>query len=81
MSSGNLDEGKAAIPLIKGIEKLPLSIKYGTMDVGYDYTPIYQQLLRMNAHSIIAYNNRREGEEGYDKHFAPTCVRAFISLR
>ncbi|WHY86794.1 transposase [Neobacillus novalis] len=76
MSSGNLNDGKAAIPLLKGIEKLPLSIKYGTMDAGYDYTPIYQQLLRMDAHSIIAYNKRREGEmEGYDKHFAPTCVR------
>ncbi len=76
MSSGNINDGKAAIPLLKGIEKLPLSIKYGMMDAGYDYTPIYQQLLRMDAHSIIAYNKRREGEiEGYDKHFAPTCVR------
>lgn len=76
MSSGNLNDGKAAIPLLKGVEKLPLSIKFGTMDAGYDYTPIYQQLLRMDAHSIIAYNKRREGEmEGFDKHFAPTCVR------
>lgn len=76
MSSGNLNDGKAAIPLLKGIEKLPLTIKYGTMDAGYDYTPIYQQILKMDAHSIIAYNKRREGEmEGYDKHFAPTCVR------
>jgi hypothetical protein len=76
MISGNLNDGKAAIPLLKGIEKLPLSIKYGIMDAGYDYTPIYQQLLKMDAHSIIAYNKRREGEvEGYDKYFAPTCVR------
>jgi transposase len=42
MSSGNLNDGKAAISLLKGIEKLPLSIKYGIMDAGYDYTPIYQ---------------------------------------
>lgn len=76
MSSGNLNDGKAAIPLLKGVAKLPLSIKFGTMDAGNDYTPIYQQLLRMDAHTIIAYNKRREGEmEGFDKHFAPTCVR------
>lgn len=37
------------------------------MDEGYDYTPIYQQLLQMDAHLIIAYNKRREGEiEGFD---------------
>ncbi|MBD8068116.1 transposase [Bacillus sp. PS06] len=76
MSSGNLNDGKAAIPLLKGIETLPLTIKYGTMDAGYDYTPIYQQLFRMDAQSIIAYNRRREGEiEGFDQYFAPTCVR------
>lgn len=76
MSSGNLNDGKAAIPLLKGIETLPLSIRYGTMDAGYDYTPIYQQLFRMDAQSIIAYNRRREGEiEGFDPYFAPTCVR------
>jgi transposase len=76
MSSGNLNDGKAAIPLLKGIEKLPLTINHGIMDAGYDYTPIYQQLFRMDAHSIIAYNKRNEGEmEGYDQHFAPTCVR------
>lgn len=78
MSSGNLNDGKAAIPLLKGIEKLPLTVKYGTMDAGYDYTSIYQQLIRMDAHSIIAYNKRREGEiEGFDQHFAPTCVREY----
>lgn len=76
MSSGNLNDGKAAILLLKGIHSLSLSIKYGMMDAGYDYTPIYQQLFRMDAHSIIAYNKRREGEiEGFDQHFAPTCVR------
>jgi transposase len=76
MSSGSLNDGKAAIPLLKGIQELPLSIQYGCMDAGYDFVPIYQQLFRMNAHSIIAYNKRGEGEiVGYDKHFAPTCVR------
>ncbi|MFC7372286.1 transposase, partial [Fictibacillus iocasae] len=76
MSSGNLNDGKAAIPLLKGIEKLPLVVSHGCMDAGYDYVPIYQQLFRMKAHAVIAYNKRREGEVvGYDRHFAPTCVR------
>jgi transposase len=39
MSSGNLNDGKAAIPLLKGLEKLPLSICYGIFDAGYDYVP------------------------------------------
>jgi transposase len=76
MSSGSLNDGKAAIPLLKGVAKLPLSIRYGMMDAGYDYVPIYQQIHRIGAHSIIAYNKRNEGEViGYDKNFAPTCVR------
>lgn len=76
MSSGSLNDGKAAIPLLKGMNSLPLSIQYGTMDAGYDFVPIYQQLFKMNAHSIIAYNKRGEREiVGYDRHFAPTCVR------
>jgi transposase len=40
MSSGNLNDGKAAIPLLKGIEKLPLSIRYTMMDARYDYVAI-----------------------------------------
>ncbi|MDR7001914.1 hypothetical protein J2Y67_004388 [Neobacillus niacini] len=38
-SSGNLNDGKAAIPLLKGIhERLSLpSLRYETMDAGYDY--------------------------------------------
>lgn len=50
MSSGNLNDGKAAIPLLKGIqERLSHPVRYGLMDAGYDYTPIYQQLMQMNA--------------------------------
>lgn len=77
-SSGNLNDGKAAIPLLKGIyECLSLStVRYQTMDAGYDYEPIYQQIHRMGQHSIIAYNKRNEAEPiGFDKHFAPTCFR------
>lgn len=45
-SSGSLNDGKAAIPLLKGIQdRLPsLKITYATMDAGYDYVPIYQQV-------------------------------------
>lgn len=77
-SSGNMNDGKAAIPLLKGIkERLPrLNIDYGTMDAGYDYPAIYQQIHRMGAQSVIAYNKKNEPEpEGFDQHFAPTCVR------
>src|SRR5699024_2879275 len=77
-SSGNLNDGKAAIPLLKGMnERLPLStVRFQTMDAGYDYEPIYKQVYHMNQQSIIAYNRRNESEPiGFDKHFAPTCFR------
>lgn len=77
-SSGSLNDGKAAIPLLKGIqERLPsLVIRFGTLDAGYDYMPIYEQIYRMNAQSVIAYNKKNESDPiGFDKHFAPTCVR------
>jgi len=77
-SSGNLNDGKVAIPLLKGIhDRLSLStVRYQTMDAGYDYEPIYEQVHRMGQYSVIAYNKRNEGEPiGFDKHFAPTCFR------
>ncbi|MFT8930743.1 MAG: IS1182 family transposase [Sporolactobacillus sp.] len=77
-SSGNLNDGKAAIPLLKGIqERLSLpSLRYETMDAGYDLESIYQQIYRMGHQSVIAYNKRNESKpEGFDKHFALTCFR------
>src|SRR5699024_9401458 len=77
-SSGNLNDGMAAIPLLKGInEQLPLqNIRYQTMDAGYDYEPIYEQVHKNGQQSVIAYNKRNEKEMiGFDKHFAPTCFR------
>lgn len=45
------------------MERLSVTIKHGIMD----------------AHSIIAYNKRDEGEmESYDQHFAPPCVREYL---
>jgi transposase len=77
-SSGNMNDGKAAIPLLKGVHThlTQLQLDYATMDVGYDYPAIYEQVHRMGAQSVIAYNKRNEPEPvGFDKHFAPTCVR------
>ena len=77
-SSGSLNDGKAAIPLLKGVhERFPeLSLRYHTMDADYDFEPIYEQVHRMDQQSVVAYNKRNEGELlGYDKHFAPTCFR------
>lgn len=46
------------------------------MDAGYDYQAIYTQIHRMGLQAVIAYNKRNEPEPiGFDKHFAPTCVR------
>lgn len=77
-SSGSLNDGKAAIPLLKGIhDRLPsLEIKQATMDAGYDYDPIYEQVHRIGVQSVIAYNKKNEPEPiGFDQYFAPTCVR------
>ena len=76
MTSGNLNDGKAAIPLLKKIEQdLPTRFIAGLFDAGYDYEPIYQQLSKQNLQAVIPYNRRNEGEIiGYDEHFAPTCV-------
>ncbi|ENQ3081246.1 transposase, partial [Bacillus cereus] len=78
MSSASLHDGKAAIPLLKSIQERfsSLTIRYGVLDAGYDYEPIYTQLHRMKAKAIIAYNKKNEGELlGFDEHFALTCVR------
>jgi transposase len=78
LSSDNLNDGKAAIPLLKGVdERLKfLSVRHATMDAGYDFEPIYEQIHRMGAQSVIAYNKGREPDmDGFDQYFAPTCVR------
>lgn len=77
-SSGSLNDGKAAIPLLKGIdERLHLpTLRYQTMDAGYNYNPIYEQVHRNGQQSVIAYNKKNESEPiGFDKHFSPTCFR------
>src|SRR5699024_2919724 len=78
VSSGNLNDGKAAIPLLKGMEErlsLP-SVCYQTMDAGYDYEPIYQQVYQMDQKSIIAYNKLKVPEHvGYCKNIESSYFR------
>ncbi|MEK5070974.1 transposase [Sporosarcina sp. FSL K6-1508] len=76
MTSGNLNDGKAAIPLLKKIEQnLPDLFTAGLFDAGYDFKAVYQQAIDQNLQAVIPYNPRGEGEViGYDAHFAPTCV-------
>ncbi len=80
ISSGSLNDGKAAIPLLKGIERnYPfLELAFAMMDAGYDYEAIYEQVHRMKGYSIIAYNKKNESDPiGFDENFAPTCVREY----
>ncbi|MBD8004864.1 transposase [Bacillus norwichensis] len=76
MTSGNLNDGKAAIPLLKKIKRdLPDLFTAGLFDAGYDFEPIYQQLSDQGLQAVIPYNRRNEGEIiGFDEKFAPTCV-------
>ena len=77
MSSGNLSDSKAAIPLLKKVaDFLPNHFTTAIFDAGYDYEPIYRQALDQTMRAVIPYNVRREGEViGFDQHFRPTCVR------
>jgi transposase len=54
-SSGNMNDGKAAIPLLKGVHThLPqLQLAYATMDAGYDYPAIYKE--RTAVEHVIGY--------------------------
>lgn len=77
MSSGNLSDSKAAIPLLKKVATIfPKHFTTALFDAGYDYEPIYQQALAQTMRVVIPYNVRNEGEYiGFDDHFRPTCVR------
>ena len=77
MTSGNLSDSKAAIPLLKKVADLmPNHFTTAIFDAGYDYESIYRQALNQSMRVVIPYNARREGEVfGFDQHFRPTCVR------
>lgn len=77
MSSGNLSDSKAAIPLLKKVaEIVPHRFTTAIFDAGYDYEAIYRQILNQDMRAVIPYVMRRESEMvGFDGHFRPTCVR------
>ncbi|MBQ0138223.1 MAG: transposase [Kurthia sp.] len=77
MTSGNLHDSKAAIPLLKKVEHMtPAHFTTVVFDAGYDYEPIYEQATKQQMRVVIPYNPRREGEYvGFDEYFRPTCVR------
>ena len=77
MTSGNLHDSKAAIPLLKKVEHMtPAHFTTVIFDAGYDYKPIYEQATKQQMRVVIPYNTRREGEYiGFDEYFRPTCVR------
>jgi transposase len=76
LSSGNVNDGKMAIPLLKALaEHHPyLDVKHVLADAGYDLAPIYKQVENMGARALIDYNRRNEQPlEGKDKYFRPLC--------
>lgn len=78
-SSGSFNDGKAAIPSLKEINELASlpNLMDHTMDAGYDFEAIYEQVYRLRHRSLIAYDKRNELEPvGFNEHFAPTCFRA-----
>ena len=77
MSSGNLSDSKAAIPLLKKVAKIvPNQFTTAIFDAGYDYEAIDRQILNQDMKAVIPYVKRNESEIlGFDEHFRPTCVR------
>ncbi|KLU64083.1 transposase DDE domain protein [Desulfosporosinus acididurans] len=76
LSSGNVNDGKMAIPLLKALHELHPQLKpsYSLLDAGYDYSPIYQQAKAIGSKALIDYNSRNEElPEDKDKYFRPKC--------
>ena len=76
LSSGNVNDGKMAIPLLKALNELHPDLKPSHMlaDAGYDYAPIYQQAQAIGIRALIDYNPRNEQlPEDQDKYFRPKC--------
>jgi transposase len=76
LSSGNINDGKMAIPLLKALSEIHpnLNPSYVLADAGYDYYPVYQQVRNMGARALIDYNPRNEQLPEYkDKYFRPKC--------
>jgi transposase len=80
LSSGNINDGKMAIPLLKFLGEVHpyLNPSYVIADAGYDYNPIYQQVKTMGARALFDYNPRNEQlPEDKDKYFRPKCQNGY----
>lgn len=68
MTSANLNDSKAAIPLLKKVQDLfPAHFTTGIFDAGYDYEAIYDQLRSFHMQAVIPYNVRNDSyDEKYD---------------
>ena len=78
LSSGNVNDGKMAIPLLKALSETHPYLNPSNMlaDAGYDLVPIYQQIKSMGARPLIDYNPRNEQlPEDKDKYFRPLCSK------
>jgi transposase len=76
LSSGNINDGKMALPLLKGLaDRHPnLPVAHVLADAGYDLVPIYKQAEAMGARALIDYNRRNEQQDvEVDKYFRPVC--------
>lgn len=76
LSSGNINDGKMAIPLLKGLAERHsgLPVSHVLADAGYDLVPIYKQTEIMGARALIDYNRRNEQQDvDVDKYFRPIC--------
>lgn len=77
MSTAKLNDGKAAIPVLKGIREVLPTLKMGhvILDKGYDFKAIYKYIYRMKSYPIISHKTKKKAEfDGFDENFAPTCV-------
>lgn len=76
LSSGNVNDAKLAIPLLKSLaEHHPyLKIDFVLADAGYDLVPIYRQSQDLGARALIDYNRRNEHPlEGKDNCWLTWC--------
>jgi hypothetical protein len=69
-----MNDGKLAIPLLKGLAERHPELAISHADAGYDLVPIYKQVESTGARALIDYNRRNEHQEdGMDKYFRPIC--------
>lgn len=79
MSSGNLGDSKADIPLLIKVAEVLLN-QFATVifHKRYDYEAIYRQILNQDMRVVIPHVKCREAEFlGFDENLRLTCVREY----